>query len=131
MKDYGTGSFVVGSNGSHDTVTLVPGDTTYNANDNNQWSDDNLTSDDANYVSSCLHAVKGASDYLDWMDMDGDGTISQSDVNEIQAMYINMDEDSISVPSNISAYDLNNDNVINTNDFTDFANYLDHVITTL
>jgi len=131
LKDYGTGSFVVGSNGSHDTVTLVPGDTTYNANDNNQWSDDNLTSDDANYVSSCLHAVKGASDYLDWMDMDGDGTISQSDVNEIQAMYINMDEDSISVPSNISAYDLNNDNVINTNDFTDFANYLDNVITTL
>lgn len=122
---------MVGSNGSHDTVTLVPGDTTYNANDNNQWSDDNLTSDDANYVSSCLHAVKGASDYLDWMDMDGDGTISQSDVNEIQAMYINMDEDSISVPSNISAYDLNNDNVINTNDFTDFANYLDNVITTL
>lgn len=37
LKDYGTGSFVVGSNGSHDTVTLVPGDTTYNANDSNQW----------------------------------------------------------------------------------------------
>ncbi len=131
LKDYGTGSFVVGSNGSHDTVTLVPGDTTYNANDNNQWSDDNLTSDDANYVSSCLRAVKGASDYLDWLDYDGDGEISQDDVNAVQDMYVNMGEDSITVPSNIFAYDLNNDNVINTNDFTDFANYLDNVITTL
>lgn len=131
LKDYGTGSFVLGSDGSHDTVTLVPGDTTYNANDNNQWSDDNLTSDDAQYVSSCLYAVRGANDYLDWLDYDGDGEISQDDVNAVQDMYVNMGDDSVTVPSNVSAYDLNDDGVININDFNDFVNYLDNVITTL
>lgn len=131
LKDYGTGSFVVGSNGSHDTVTLVPGDTTYNTESNNQWSDDNLTSDDAQYVSSCLYAVRGASDYLDWLDYDGDGEISQDDVNAVQEIYADMGDESIDVPSNASSYDLNNDGVINSNDLTDFSKYLDNVITTL
>ncbi len=131
LKEYKTGSFVVGSGGSHDTVTLVPGDTTYNAKDNNQWSDDELNANDAQYVSSCLYAVKGASDYLDWLDYDGDGDISQDDVVAVQDMYINMGDESITVPSSVSAYDLNNDRVINTNDLTDFENYLDNVNTTL
>ena len=127
LKDYGTGSFVVGSNGSHDTVTLVPGDTTYNANDNNQWSDDNLTSDDAQYVSSCLYAVRGASDFNIIMDSDGNGDVSQEELNEWQNFYIELGDESIIVPENASYYDVNDDGIINYNDYQALYDYYDNI----
>lgn len=131
LKDCGAGHFILGTGGSHDTLTLIPGDTTYNANNNNQWSDDNLTSADAQYVSSCLHAIRGASDFNDLLDRNQDGVISQEEVNYIQDYYISLGDESIDVPSNAASYDLNGDGVININDFNDFAKYVDNVITTL
>ena len=131
LKDYGLGSFTIGSNGSHDTLTLVPGDTTYNADADNQWSDDNLNAEDAQYVESCLGAVKGASDFNDMFDQDGDGNISQEEIDAMQEYYINLGDESIDVPSNAASYDLNADGVINTNDYVDFEKFVDNVITSL
>lgn len=37
LKDFGTGSFQIGSGDSLDTVTLVPGDTIWNEDNANQW----------------------------------------------------------------------------------------------
>ena len=47
LKDFGTGKFQVGSDDSLDTVTLVPGDTTWNEDNANQWSDDVINSADS------------------------------------------------------------------------------------
>ena len=46
LKDFGTGSFQIGSGDSLDTVTLVPGDTIWNEDNANQWSDDVINSSD-------------------------------------------------------------------------------------
>lgn len=35
LKDFGTGTYLIGSGDSNDTITLVPGDTTYNAGNGN------------------------------------------------------------------------------------------------
>lgn len=131
LKDYGTGSFVVGSNGSHDTVTLVPGDTKYNAEHNNEWSDDNLTASDAQFVSECRDAVKGASDFNEIIDSNHDGVISQEEINAVQSFYTDMGEESITVPSDAALYDLNDDGIINSVDFDDFSKYIDNIITSL
>ena len=40
LKDFGTGTYTVGSGDSRNTVTLVPGDTTWNEEHDNEWSDD-------------------------------------------------------------------------------------------
>ena len=47
----------MGSSDSDNIVTLVPGDTTYNADNNNQWSDDILNSNDITYVQECVGEI--------------------------------------------------------------------------
>ena len=93
LKDFGTGKFQVGSDDSLDTVTLVPGDTTWNKDNANQWSDDVINSADSAYVQSCLGATRGDSDFNPSMDADGDNVISQADLNAFCDFYDSLDDD--------------------------------------
>ena len=76
LKDFGTGAYQIGSGKSWDTVTLVPGDTTWNEENDNQWSDDVLNSSDASYVESCRNAYRGDPGFNPSMDHDGDGIVA-------------------------------------------------------
>lgn len=127
LKDFGVGSFVLGSGGSHDTLTLIPGDTTNNPEYENQWSDDNLNIYDAEYVESCFGAIKGASDFNIIMDSDGNGDVSQEELNEWQNFYIELGDESIIVPENASYYDVNDDGIINYNDYQALYDYYDNI----
>ena len=79
LKDFGTGSYQVGSGNSWNTVTLVPGDTTYNADNDDQWSDDVIDANDAEYVSRFIGKRKACGDYEADFDMNGDGSIDAED----------------------------------------------------
>lgn len=59
LKDFGTGTYTVGSGDSRNTVTLVPGDTTWNEEHDNEWSDDVINGKDLAYVQSCLGETRG------------------------------------------------------------------------
>ena len=83
LKDFGTGSYTVGSGDSWDTVTLVPGDTTYNADNDDQWSDDVIDANDAEYVSRFIGKRKACGDYEADFDMNGDGSIDAEDLEII------------------------------------------------
>ena len=133
LKDFGTGSFVLGSGGSQDTLTLVPGDTKNNPDCDNQWSDDWLNTYDVEYVESCLGATKGASDFSPALDTDGDGTVTQDELSYWQDKFIEMGEndEEVTVSAAAASYDLNGDGMINSNDFADFEKYVDNVITSL
>lgn len=83
LKDFGTGSYQVGSGNSWNTVTLVPGDTTYNADNDDQWSDDVIDANDAEYVSRFIGKRKACGDYEADFDMNGDGSIDAEDLEII------------------------------------------------
>ena len=55
IRNYGTGSYLIGTGESEDTITLIPGDTTYNAENGNQWSDEWINSADHEYVLECSY----------------------------------------------------------------------------
>lgn len=119
LKDFGTGAYQIGSGESKDTVTLVPGDTTYNEWENNQWSDDVLNGNDLTYVQSCLGATRGDSDFNPTMDADGDGFISQNDLDEFCAFYdeLRENDEELILSSFIQSLDINLDGVINDTDY--------------
>ncbi len=117
LKDFGTGSYQVGSGDSWDTVTLVPGDTTWNEENDNQWSDDVLNAADSAYVKSCLGATRGDSDFNPSMDADGDNVISQADLNAFCAFYENLGDKEYELPQDIQDLDINLDGVINDTDY--------------
>ena len=118
LKDFGTGKFQVGSGDSLDTVTLVPGDTTWNEDNANQWSDDVINAADSTYVQSCLGATRGDSDFNPSMDADGDNVISQADLNAFCAFYENLgDDEYYELPQSVQDLDINLDGVINDTDY--------------
>lgn len=117
LKDFGTGKYQVGSGNSWDTVTLVPGDTTWNEDNANQWSDDVINSADAAYVQSCLGATRGDSDFNPSMDTDGDNVISQADLDAFCDFYENLGDDEYELPQYIQDLDINLDGVINDYDY--------------
>lgn len=120
LKDFGTGAYQVGSGESKDTVTLVPGDTTYNEWENNQWSDDVLNGNDLAYVQSCLGATRGDSDFNPTMDVDGDGVISQADLDEFCEFYEELRENNeeVLLSDFVQILDINLDGVINDTDYS-------------
>lgn len=122
LKDFGTGYYTVGTGESLDTVTLVPGDTTYNYDNENQWSDDTLNTSDADYVEDNLDATRGSSDFNYHLDLDGNGDISQDEFNYWEEYY-NSFGDSENPITNMSEYDVNGDSIINDNDFNDIFDY--------
>lgn len=117
LKDFGTGSYTIGSGDSWDTVTLVPGDTKWNADNDNQWSDDVINSADAAYVQSCLGATRGDNDFNPSMDADGDNIISQADLDAFCDFYENLGDDEYELPQYIQDLDINLDGVINDYDY--------------
>ncbi len=141
LKDFGTGEYQVGSGESWDTVTLIPGDTTYNYYNANQWSDDVLDGNDLAYVQSCLYAYRGDAGFNPSMDHDGDGIVSDADWAYFYRLYEELEENEFYdiSQSDMYQYDLDNNGVINYYDLqlkqadtsateaelTDFANVVD------
>lgn len=120
LKDFGTGKYQVGSGDSWDTVTLIPGDTTWNEDNDNQWSDDVLNAADSAYVQSCLGAYRGDSDFNPHMDTNGDGQISYNEKTDFLQFYTDLGDEQIDISSmGASNYDINNDGIINFNDYVD------------
>lgn len=122
LKDFGTGSYLVGSGDSVDTVTLIPGDTTYNADNDNQWSDDVLNADDLAYVQSCIGATSYvATDFNLSMDLNDDGIITQEELDEFCNFYTSLDDgtyyDLSDESCDIDCFDVNNDGIINRYDY--------------
>ena len=115
LKDFGTGAFQIGSGDSPDTVTLVPGDTTWNEENANQWSDDILNSSDASYVESCRNAYRGDPGFNPSMDHDEDGMVSDADWDYFYRLYEELGEDEFydMSQSDMYQYDLDNNGVIN------------------
>jgi len=118
LKDFGTGAYQIGSGESWDTVTLVPGDTTYNEDNDNQWSDDVLNANDLAYVQSCLGATRGDSDFNPSMDADGDNFISQADLDAFCQLYFDLKEGTYyELSQYVQDLDINKDGVINDTDY--------------
>lgn len=122
LKDFGTGAYEVGSGESKDTVTLIPGDTTYNEWEDNAWSDDVLDENDGAYVESCLGAYRGDSNFNITFDMDGDGHINQEEYDYYFDYYSNFSDEMIEATA-ASFCDVNGDGVINYNDMRNLINY--------
>ena len=82
-KGMGWGSYWIGS--PDEPEMLIPGDTTWNEEQSNQWSDEQINSDDAAYVEGCIGAYIGDDNYNLSCDWDGDGTITQADLDNAKA----------------------------------------------
>ena len=118
LKDFGTGTYTVGSGDSRNAVTLVPGDTTWNEEHDNEWSDDVINGKDLVYVQSCLGAYRGDSDFNPSMDADGDNIISPADLKAFCDFYDHLaDDEYYELPQNVQNLDINLDGVINDTDY--------------
>ena len=118
LKDFGTGTYTVGSGDSRNAVTLVPGDTTWNEEHDNEWSDDVINGKDLAYVQSCLGAYRGDSDFNPSMDADGDNIISPADLKAFCDFYDHLaDDEYYELPQNVQNLDINLDGVINDTDY--------------
>lgn len=118
LKDFGTGTYTVGSGDSRNAVTLVLGDTTWNEEHDNEWSDDVINGKDLAYVQSCLGAYRGDSDFNPSMDADGDNIISPADLKAFCDFYDHLaDDEYYELPQNVQNLDINLDGVINDTDY--------------
>lgn len=110
LKDFGTGKYQVGSGESWDTIILIPGDTTWNEDNDNQWSDDVLNAADSAYVRSCLGAYRGDSDFNPCMDTNRNGQISYNEKTNFLKFYTDLGDEQIDISGmSASNYDINND----------------------
>ena len=114
LKDFGTGSYTVGSGDSWDTVTLVPGDTTYNADNDDQWSDDVIDENDAAYVSQFIGKRKAIGNYEADFDMNGDGSIDAEDLEIIDRDHYEKKEGEAGY---IAELDINGNGEIDADDY--------------
>ena len=127
LKDFGTGSFQISSGDSPDTVTLIPGDTTWNEENDNQWSDDVINAADSAYVQSCLGETRGASDFNPTMDVDGDNFISKADLDDFCEFYEELRENNEEITLSVFTQnlDINLDGVINDTDYNILADIVE------
>ena len=123
LKDFGTGTYTVGSGASRNTVTLVPGDTTWNEEHDNEWSDDVINGKDLAYVQSCLGAYRGDDAFNFSMDLDDDGKIDQAELLDAQNA-INSASESQQDANAAYIYDLNGDACINHLDMYIMASFV-------
>lgn len=114
LKDFGTGSYQVGSGNSWNTVTLVPGDTTYNADNDDQWSDDVIDANDAEYVSRFIGKRKACGDYEADFDMNGDGSIDAEDLEIIDRDHYEKKQGETGY---VAELDINGDGEIDADDY--------------
>ena len=123
LKDFGTGTYTVGSGASRNTVTLVPGDTTWNEEHDNEWSDDVINGKDLAYVQSCLGAYRGDDAFNFSIDLDDDGKIDQAELLDAQNA-INSASESQQDANAAYIYDLNGDACINHLDMYIMASFV-------
>lgn len=124
-KDMGFGSYQIGTDSNPEI--LLFGDTTYNPDVANQWSDEVINSNDLSFVYEQKGKIKGDESYNEYYDFNQDGCIDNKDINEIFSLDGAIYEDGVWYTSSsketwyvnteyISKYDLNNDNIINSED---------------
>ena len=118
LKDFGTGTYTVGSGDSRNTVTLVPGDTTWNEEHDNEWSDDVINGKDLAYVQSCLGETRGNDHFNLSMDLkDENGIVGQEELDIFCSLYDSLESGSFYDVSGIRDYDINDDGVLNLYDY--------------
>ena len=118
LKDFGTGTYTVGSGDSRNTVTLVPGDTTWNEEHDNEWSDDVINGKDLAYVQSCLGETRGNDHFNLSMDLkDENGIVVQEELDIFCSLYDSLESGSFYDVSGIRDYDINDDGVLNLYDY--------------
>ena len=123
LKDFGTGTYTVGSGDSRNAVTLVPGDTTWNEEHDNEWSDDVINGKDLAYVQSCSGAYRGDDAFNFSMDLNDDGRIDQAELLDAQNA-INSASESQQDANAAYIYDLNGDACINHLDMYIMASFV-------
>ena len=137
IRNYGTGSYLIGTGESEDTITLIPGDTTYNAENGNQWSDEWINSADHEYVLECSYderfgrddryrSYRGDSDYNPTMDMDAGGTVSDTELQEFCEFYTS--GNSYDISDLTAMMDINRDGVINDNDYKTASDIVNNIL---
>ncbi|MDR0918580.1 MAG: hypothetical protein LBM93_04945, partial [Oscillospiraceae bacterium] len=123
LKDFGTGNFLVSAGYGEEgllPLEMIPGDTTYNYDNDNQWSDDNLTADDSEFVEECLGETFNAT-YNSYLDFNQDGIITSDELSDATTqLYSDSIEISESVPSEL---DLNADGYLDINDTEYFSQF--------
>ena len=118
LKDFGTGTYTVGSGDSRNTMTLVPGDTTWNEEHDNEWSDDVINGKDLAYVQSCLGETRGNDHFNLSMDLkDENGIVDQEELDIFCSLYDSLESGSFYDVSGIRDYDINDDGVLNLYDY--------------
>lgn len=132
-KDMGFGSYQLGT--SEKPEVLYFGDTTYNPDAENQWSDEVINYNDLDFVSNQIDKCKGDENFDDRYDLNNDGLINNDDISIIAEydgynydestgnLYTNEERnewfDKDSVPDYVESIlkcDLNGDNIIDSND---------------
>lgn len=132
-KDMGFGSYQLGT--SEKPEVLYFGDTTYNPDAGNQWSDEVINYNDLDFVSNQIDKRKGDENFDDRYDLNNDGLINNDDISIIAEydgynydestgnLYTNEEQNEWfykdSVPDLVESIlkcDLNGDNVIDGND---------------
>lgn len=124
-KDMGFGSYQLGTYDNPEVLYF--GDTTYNPNADNQWSDEVINYDDLTFVFDQIGKIRGDENYDEEYDFNQDGVINDNDLSEIKHfngaiyedgfLYTDSTKTSYYVePEGILRYDLNFDNVIDNQD---------------
>lgn len=132
-KDMGFGSYQLGT--SEKPEVLYFGDTTYNPDAGNQWSDEVINYNDLDFVSNQIDKRKSDENFDDRYDLNNDGLINNDDISIIAEydgynydestgnLYTNEEQNEWfykdSVPDLVESIlkcDLNGDNVIDGND---------------
>ena len=136
-KDMGFGSYQLGT--ENNPEVLLFGDTTYNPDVNNQWSDEVIDTNDLNFVYQQEGKIKGDENYNEYYDFNQDGRLDNEDIEKIAqydgAIYENdvwytssTKEYYYTNSSDISKYDLNDDNIINSSDQQVFCDLYPYTI---
>lgn len=132
-KDMGFGSYQLGT--SDKPEILYFGDTTYNPDAGNQWSDEVINYNDLDFVSNQIDKRKGDENFDDRYDLNNDGLINNDDISIIAEydgynydestgnLYTNEEQNEWfyigSVPDHVESIlkcDLNGDNIIDSSD---------------
>lgn len=111
-KNMGHGSYQFGT--ADNPEMLYPGDSTYNENDNDQWSDEVINANDASYVHGFIGKRKATGDYVADFDMNGDGSIDAEDLDIIDRDHYEKKEGE---DGYISELDIDGDGIIDADDY--------------
>lgn len=111
-KNMGHGSYQFGT--ADNPEMLYPGDSTYNENDNDKWSDEVINANDASYVQGFIGLRKASGDYVADFDMNGDGSIDAEDFDIIDRDHY---EKKKGEDGYISELDIDGDGIIDADDY--------------